>query len=100
MFLSLFLVGGGCLMRPHNRARVGGDVAVMVSGGERGRTTAGRATVVLRRGSRCVAPPASPLMNTLAQGALAFQLLNGGGSAKVAVIPAAALFGGAICLWP
>ena len=43
MFLSLLLVGGGCLMRRHNRARVGGDVAVMVSGGERGRTTAGRA---------------------------------------------------------
>ena len=30
-------------MRRHNRARVGGDVAVMVSGVEHGRTTAGRA---------------------------------------------------------
>ena len=43
MFLSLLLVGGGCLMRRHNRARVGGDGAVVVSGGERGRTIAGRA---------------------------------------------------------
>ena len=36
-------------------------------------------------------PTSLPLMNYRAQGAVVFQLLNGGGSAKVAVIPAAAL---------
>ena len=39
-------------------------------------------------------PTSLPLMNTPAQGAVVFQLLNGGGSAKVAVIPAAALLRG------
>ena len=36
-------------------------------------------------------PTSLPLMNTLAQGAVVFQCLIGGGSAKVAVVPAAAL---------
>ena len=35
--------------------------------------------------------PSLPLMNILAQGAVVFQFLIGGGSAKVAVVPAAAL---------
>ena len=39
-------------------------------------------------------PTSLPLMNTPAQGAVEFQLLNGGGSVKVAVIPAAALLRG------
>ena len=43
-------------------------------------------------------PTSLPLMYTQTQGALAFQLLNEGGSAKVAVIPAAALFAGP-CAW-
>ena len=39
-------------------------------------------------------PTSLPLMNTRAQGAVVLQFLNGGGSAKVAVIPAAALLRG------
>ena len=52
---------------------------------------AGRATVVLRRGRGCVTPPSLPLILILAQGAVVFKFLIRGGSAKVAVVPAAAL---------